>query len=51
MDWIKGLQHAIDYMEEHITEPNCEMDIEDYPDGDTTSEKYKSYIWVAVKKK
>ena len=21
MDWITGLQHAIDYVEEHITEP------------------------------
>lgn len=32
-------------------EPTCEMDIEDYPDGDTTSDNYRSYIWVAVRKK
>ena len=32
-------------------EPTYEMDIEDYPDGDVTSENYKTYIWVAVKSK
>lgn len=31
--------------------PTYKMDIEDYPDGDSTSENYKSYIWVAVEKK
>lgn len=32
-------------------EPTCELDIEDYPDGDTLSPDYKSYIWIPVKKK
>lgn len=32
-------------------EPTYEMDIEDYPDGDTTSDDYRSYIWIAVRKK
>ncbi len=32
-------------------EPTCEMDIEVYPKGDLTSDKYKSEIWVTVKKK
>lgn len=32
-------------------EPTCEIDIEDYPDGDVTADDYKSYIWVTVKKK
>lgn len=31
--------------------PTWEMDIEDYPDGDVTADDYKSYIWIAVKKK
>lgn len=32
-------------------EPTYEMDIEVYDDGDISSENYKSWIWVAVKKK
>lgn len=31
--------------------PTYEMDIEDYPDGDITSDDYKCYIWVTVEKK
>lgn len=32
-------------------EPTYEMDIEDYPDGDTEADDYRCHIWVAVKKK
>lgn len=32
-------------------EPTCELDIEDYPDGDTSSPDYKCYTWIPVKKK
>lgn len=32
-------------------EPTCEMDIEDYPDGDTTSPDYRCRIWIPVRKK
>lgn len=32
-------------------EPTYELDIEDYPDGDTLSPDYKCFIWIPVKKK
>ncbi len=31
--------------------PTCEMDIEDYPDGDVSSDDYKCSIWVPVRRK
>lgn len=32
-------------------EPTYEMDIEEYPDGNTADKNYKCYIWIPVRKK
>ncbi len=52
-DAIQQLWHRIcaEFFPSSAYAPTCEMDIEVYPEGDMSSQNYRSEIWVPVRKK
>ena len=48
MDWVTGIQNAINYIENHLTD---EIDMEAYTEGNMGGPDYRSEIWVPVVKK